>query len=39
VFTIAQQFGVTTQAIISANNLTNPDRLSIGQQLIIPPAP
>lgn len=38
-FTIAQQFGVTTQAIISANNLTNPDRLSIGQQLIIPAAP
>lgn len=38
-FSIAQQFGTTAQAIISANNLTNPDRLSVGQQLIIPAAP
>jgi LysM repeat protein len=38
-FSISQQFGITSQAIISANNLTNPDRLSVGQQLIIPPAP
>lgn len=36
---IAQRYGVTVQAIINANNLANPDRLSIGQQLIIPVNP
>ncbi len=35
-FTISQRFGVSIQAIVDANNLTNPDRLSIGQTLIIP---
>ncbi len=35
-FTIAQQYGVTMQAIIDANSLTNPDALSIGQELTIP---
>lgn len=34
---IAEQYGVTIASIIEANNLTNPDRLSIGQELIIPP--
>lgn len=35
-FGIAQRYGVTVQQIIQANNLTNPDRLSVGQELIIP---
>ncbi|MCA9908573.1 MAG: LysM peptidoglycan-binding domain-containing protein [Anaerolineae bacterium] len=35
-FTIAQQFGITVQDIVNANTLTNPDRLDIGQTLIIP---
>jgi LysM repeat protein len=35
-FTIAQRFGTTVSALVQANNLSNPDRLSIGQQLIIP---
>lgn len=34
---IAEQYGVTISSIVAANNLTNPDRLSIGQELIIPP--
>ncbi len=33
---IAANFGVTVQAIVDANKLTNPNRLSIGQELIIP---
>lgn len=33
---IARRYGVSIQALIDANNLTNPDRLAIGQQLIIP---
>ena len=37
-FRTAQPFGVTVAAIVEANNLANPDSLSIGQQLIIPPA-
>lgn len=36
VYTIAQQFGTTMQAIILANNLTNPDLIFPGQVLIIP---
>ncbi len=32
---IGLRFGVTVQSIINANNLTNPDRLRIGQRLII----
>ncbi|MBI5666639.1 MAG: LysM peptidoglycan-binding domain-containing protein [Chloroflexi bacterium] len=35
-FTIARQFNTTIAAIVEANNLANPDRLSVGQQLIIP---
>jgi LysM repeat protein len=33
---IATRFGVTVNAILAANNLDNPNRLSIGQTLIIP---
>jgi LysM repeat protein len=33
---IAQQFGVTTDAIVSSNALTNPDVLLVGQELKIP---
>lgn len=35
-FAIARRFNTTVQAIIEANNLTNPDRLSVGQELVIP---
>ncbi len=35
-FTIAQRFGVTVRDIVNANNLANPDRLAVGQELIIP---
>jgi LysM repeat protein len=35
-FTIATQYGTTVQAIVEANNLTNPNALDIGQELIIP---
>lgn len=35
-FAIAREYGVTVQAIIDANNLTNPDRLDLGQELVIP---
>ncbi len=33
---IAVQFGVTTEALIEANSLTNPDVLMVGQELKIP---
>ncbi len=33
---IASAYGVTTRAIIDANNLQNPDRLQVGQRLFIP---
>jgi LysM repeat protein len=36
-YSISLQFGVTIQAIVTANNITDPDRLSPGQELIIPP--
>jgi LysM repeat protein len=35
-FNIARKYGVTVQAIVQANNLANPNALSIGQQLVIP---
>lgn len=35
-FVIAQRYGVTIDAIVEANDLANPNQLSIGQQLIIP---
>jgi LysM repeat protein len=34
--TIARQYGVSLQSIIDANNLTNPDRLAVGDELVIP---
>jgi LysM repeat protein len=34
---VARLFGVSTDAIIQANGLSDPDRLSEGQRLIIPP--
>jgi LysM repeat protein len=34
--TIAKAYNVTTKAIINANQIKNPDRLSIGQKLFIP---
>ena len=34
---IAARFGVTEGAIMRANNLSNPDRVLVGQELIIPP--
>ena len=33
---VARKHSVSIESIISANNLRNPDRVSIGQQLIIP---
>ncbi|MCU0513861.1 MAG: LysM peptidoglycan-binding domain-containing protein [Anaerolineae bacterium] len=33
---IARQYGVSIQSIVDANNLTNPDRLAIGQEILIP---
>ena len=33
---IAAEYGVTVESIIEANNLQNPDLLSVGQVLIIP---
>lgn len=35
---IARRFSVTISAIVEANELTNPDQLSVGQELVIPPA-
>jgi LysM repeat protein len=36
--TIAAQYGVTMQALIDANKLTNPDLIKIGDELVIPKA-
>ncbi|MCB9456999.1 MAG: LysM peptidoglycan-binding domain-containing protein [Anaerolineaceae bacterium] len=36
-YSIARQYGVTVQGIINANNLSNPNSLTPGQELIIPP--
>ena len=36
---IARRFGITIGAIVTANGLTNPDTLSLGQTLVIPPPP
>ncbi len=33
---IATAYGVTTRVIVEANNIENPDRLRVGQQLFIP---
>lgn len=34
--TIARRYGISIQDIINANTLINPDRLDIGQELVIP---
>ena len=39
IWLIATRFGVTPQAIISANQLTRPDLIHPGQQLVIPVPP
>ncbi|MBL8147343.1 MAG: LysM peptidoglycan-binding domain-containing protein [Anaerolineae bacterium] len=36
---IANRYGTTVSAIVQANNLSNPNALQIGQELIIPPRP
>ena len=36
---IAQQYDVTTEAIVEANDIENPDLIEAGQRLIIPVAP
>jgi LysM repeat protein len=35
-YSIARRFGVTVQAIMAANNISNPNLIYVGQQLIIP---
>jgi spore germination protein len=35
---LANQYGVTIQAIVEANDLPNPDFVSAGQTLLIPVA-
>ncbi len=35
-YTIAQRFGVTMNSIIAANEIGDPDRLAVGQELVIP---
>jgi LysM repeat protein len=33
---IAKRLGVTLQALQQANNITNPDRITVGQKLVVP---
>ncbi len=35
-YTIARKYDVTTQAIVHANNLGSPDKIIVGQKIIIP---
>ncbi|HVY51017.1 MAG TPA: M23 family metallopeptidase [Devosia sp.] len=35
-YTIARKYGVTAQAIMQANGITSPDRIYVGQKLVIP---
>jgi len=35
-YTIAQRFGSTVEAIVAANDIANPSLISVGQKLIIP---
>lgn len=35
-WSIAQQFGITVEAIVASNNLENPDELPLGQEIFIP---
>jgi LysM repeat protein len=34
---IAQQYGISLDALVKANQIANPDVISVGQELIIPP--
>ena len=34
---IAEQFGVTIDALMAANGITDPDHIEVGQTLVIPP--
>ena len=36
-FNIALNYGLTTEDLIDANNLPDPDRLDVGQEIVIPP--
>jgi len=38
-YTIARKYDVTTQAIVQANNLGSPDRIVVGQKIVIPGRP
>ena len=38
-FSIAMKYGVTVEELVRANNLTDTNQLSVGQQLIIPSRP
>lgn len=38
VYSIGRTFGVSPDAIVTANGMTDPNQLSVGQKLIIPPA-
>lgn len=35
---IAARFGVSEDAIMKANGITEPDRIFVGQQLVVPPS-
>lgn len=35
-YTIARKYDVTTQSIVQANGLSSPDRIVVGQQIVIP---
>jgi murein DD-endopeptidase MepM/ murein hydrolase activator NlpD len=38
-YTIARQYGVTAQAIIQANGFNSPDKIFVGQKIVIPGRP
>jgi murein DD-endopeptidase MepM/ murein hydrolase activator NlpD len=38
-YTIARRYEVTTQALVQANNLSSPDKIVVGQQIVIPGRP
>lgn len=37
-WSISRRFGVSINSLLKANNLSNPDRLKVGQSLVIPPS-
>jgi LysM repeat protein len=36
---IAQRFGITVADLITANAIADPNRIEVGQQLVVPPPP